>query len=310
MKLKQVLLFVIGGVFMGVSSCDGYEDYVADFEYSTVYFGTQKPLRTVVSYQDMTFKVGAVLGGKRQNNTDEYVDFMVDSTLLDNSVLAGSEDFTLLPSSYYTLSDYEKMVIPKGRFIGDITVTLDREKFISDSLSTNNTYALPLRITGSTLDSISSGSFDDQGNQIIAPKDYTILVVKYISAYHGTYYHTGTQLEVSESGEEVETVYDNPDISKNETWTLSTLDANTVTSSGIGDFTSGSLRMDFAADHTVALSTTSEGVTNLSGSGTYNPENRSIALEYAFSRDGNAYQITEVLYLRRPPEEDLTFEEW
>lgn len=310
MKLRKVLLFVMGLVFIGVSSCDGYEDYVTDYEYSIVYFGTQKPLRTVVSYDEMTFKVGVALGGKQQNNTDEYVNFKIDSTLLDNTVLAGAENFTLLPGSYYTLSDYEEMVIPKGRLIGDVTVTLDREKFISDALSTSETYALPLRITSSTLDSISSGSYDDEGNQIIGPKDYTILVVKYISAYHGVYYHTGTQVEAPGTSEQIETVYDDADISKNETWSLSTVDANSVTTSGIGDFTDGSLILDFAADHSVVLSTTTEGITNFSGSGIYDPENRSIALDYAFSRDGKPYEITEVLHLRRPPEEDLTFEEW
>ncbi|MAZ28224.1 MAG: hypothetical protein CL868_14260 [Cytophagaceae bacterium] len=291
-------------------SCEKYEDYVEDYDFTIAYFNTQKPLRTVVSYDQMDFKVGVAMGGKRYNTVQETATFTIDPSLLDNDVLAGAEDFTLLPPSYYTLSDENTMVFPEGRYIGDVTVMLNRESFTADTLATTNTYALPIRVTETSLDSIASGTYDDEGNQIIAPKNFSIVVVKYISKYHGTYYHTGTQTETTFSGEINEVTYSTSDLIDNDLWKLNTINANTVETSGIGDFDDASLLITISSDDSVSLSTNSNDITELSGSGTYNPDENTISIDYSFTRDGNEYSVTEVLYQRRPPEEDLTFEEW
>ncbi|MBC9797179.1 DUF1735 domain-containing protein [Sinomicrobium weinanense] len=308
MTIRKITIIVL--IFTTMVSCEKYEDYVEDYDFTIAYFNSQKPLRTVVAYDEMQFKVGVAMGGKRYNTVEETATFVIDPSLLDNEVLDGAGAFKLLPEAYYSLSNGNTMTFPEGRYIGDVTVTLNREEFITDSLSTSNTYALPVRITETSLDSIASGSFDDQGNQVTAPKNYAIVVIKYISRYQGTYYHTGNQLETTSDGQTNEVVYDHPDLVKNGTWNLSTINANTVETSGMGNFNDAGLILHIDEGNTVDLSTVSSEVTNFSGSGTYDPEDRSLSLEYSFTRGDSDYTVTEVLYLRRPPEEDLVFEEW
>src|SRR3989337_1576313 len=158
MKTRSIL--VASGILLtSLFSCEPYEEYVKDFDYTVVYFGSQKPLRTIVAYDDMQFKVGVTLGGKRENTVEEFATFEIDPSLLENPDLMGDNNFTLIPPEYYSLSNANTMVIPKGRFIGDVTVTLNREAFTSDPLANLNTYALPLRLITTSADSISSGTF-------------------------------------------------------------------------------------------------------------------------------------------------------
>lgn len=286
-------------LFIAVISCEPYDDYLLDYKYSAVYFATQKPLRTIVSYDEMKFKVGVALAGKRENKSEEYATFKVDPSLLDDETLTEGHDFQLLPSNYYSLSDDSKMVVPQGEFIGDITVSLNREAFVSDSLATKNVYALPLRLTEASTDTI------------LAEKDYTILVVKYISEYDGTYYHKGIQRELDSTGAVTdEKIYSFDDLSDNETWNVSTIDANTIKTPAAGTFGNGSLLLEVKNDNSVEISSGRPTIEVTSESGTYDPEIRSFYLDYSFIRGQKEYSVQDTLILRQPPEEDLFFEEW
>ena len=91
-------------------SCKKYEDYTNDYDFSAVYFGTQKPLRTIVAYDDMQFKLGVVLAGKRENRIDETVNFTIDPGLL--TTVPGANSFTLASNKVKTVvsdgtSNYE-----------------------------------------------------------------------------------------------------------------------------------------------------------------------------------------------------------
>lgn len=306
MNIKKICLTLFVAA-LAFSSCERYEDYIEDFDQTTVYFATQKPLRTIVSYDAMEFKVGVSMGGKRENTVDEFADFAIDANLLNT--VSGASGFTLLPEAYYQLSNSSTMTIEKGSFIGDVTVTLNRDLFTADPLATSNTYALPLKITNSSLDSI--GGFDPDGTILDAPKDYTILVVKYISEYSGVYYHKGVEKELDASGAVVtETEYNNADLTKNTTWTLTTEDRNSVKTSGIGTATNNNfvLHID-EATNAVSIDTPSSGVTDLVGSGTVN-EDRSISLTYSYTLGGKNYEVEDTLVLRQAVELDLRFEEW
>lgn len=300
MKFKTISILCILALGLGVS-CEDYDEYIEDFEYSIVYFGTQRPLRTIVSYDEMQFKVGVAMGGKRSNPQQETAQFIIDPSLLDDAVEDGASTFTLLPENYYTLSNANTMVFPEGRFIGDVTVSLDREAFTSDSLATENTYALPFQLTGTSLDSIAG-----------AGRDYTIVVVKYISEYHGTYYQKGLQTEVDSMGTTLEEVeYNETDLIENGTWDLGTIDRNTVQTSGIGMRGNGSLILEVSeSDNSVDISAGSGNVVDLEGSGEYDEENRRFYLDYDYTFQNRFYQVQDTLILRRPPEEDLSFEEW
>jgi hypothetical protein len=299
---------VISILLLAFSSCEEYEDYIKDYDFSAVYFGAQKPLRTIVAYDEMTFKVGVTLAGKRENTVDEWVTYEIDPSLLDDT------GFTLLPDDYYSVSDGATMVVPKGKFLGDVTVTLDKTAFTGDPLAHLNTYALPLRLKETSADSILSGAFDEEGNQLVQPKDYTILVVKYISPLHGVYYHKGVQRELDASGAVVsEVTYSKSDLSANQTWDLSTQALNEVETSGIGTFVAQGYALHLVRneDNTVTISEVAgTSISLIEGSGSYDEVKREFYLNYKFTVNSVQYSVTDNLILRQPPELDLRFEEW
>lgn len=297
MKIKIILL--IGVLFMSMA-CEQYDEYLVDYKFSAVYFASQKPLRTIVSYDQMEFKVGVALGGKRSNDTNEYADFEIDPSLLDDDELVEGNSFELMPSEYYSFSNDSKMEISKGDFIGDITVTLNKNVFTADDLSKENTYAIPLRITSTSTDSILEG------------KNYTILVVKYISQYDGTYYHKGTQTEVDENDVVIEeTVYSTKNLIDNEKWDVSTVGATSISTPGAGTFGNGNLILNVnESDNTVAITSGNGNVVITEQSGTYNNEKREFYIDYNFTRSSKMYKVSDTLVLRQAPEKDLYFEEW
>jgi len=298
MKTKNII-FICLLLIIGFTSCEPYEDYLVDYDYSAVYFATQKPLRTVVSYDEMEFKVGVALGGKRENNAEEYAEFEIDPSLLEDEGLMEGNDFNLLPSSYYSLSDDSRMIVPEGEFIGDVTVSLNKEAFTSDSLATENVYALPIRITGTSVDTV------------LADKAYTILVVKYISEYDGTYYHKGIQSELDSTGVVMnEIIYSHEDLIDNETWNVSTVNARTIKTPAVGIFDNGNLLLEVNTDNSVKITSGKSNIEVTSQSGSYNSENRNFYLNYSFIRGQTEYDVKDTLILRQAPEKDLFFEEW
>lgn len=295
MKIFRNISLIILAVFI-LSSCKKYDSYIKDYDYSAVYFASQKPLRTIVAYDNMSFKVGVAIGGVRSNEADQTVKFKIDPSLLTS--VSGASGFKLLPSNYYTLSDNNTMIIPKGELIGDVKVTLNKALFTADPDAVNNVYALPLRILSSTTDSILSG------NSNVAGKDYTILVVKYISPYHGTYYHKGKETDLSNNSV---SVYSKKDLNQNATLDLSTNSLKSVKTSGAG--TSTNVPLDLSINN-IPVTITGKANNNVSGSATYNPENKTFYLNYNYKNGSKNYSVVDTLILRQAPELDLRFEEW
>ena len=220
--MKNIMLILATVLVFSMTSCEKYEDYTGDFEYSTVCFGTQKPLRTLVARnEEMSFRYGVSLGGIYTNDMERSVGYEIDPELLQ-TVANGA--YQLLPESYYTLSDNSgQFTIPAGEIIGDITLTLNRSVFCSDPLALSGGYALPLRLdpVSETIDSVLVGS------DIIEPKDYTVIVVKYVSPYSGTYYQQGNQtITAPDSTYQVD--YNSNDLSKSQTLDFSTVSVDTV----------------------------------------------------------------------------------
>lgn len=309
MNTKKIAI-ILCTLFTGLVACEEYEDYLVDYKFSAVYFATQRPLRTIVAYDDMQFKVGVALAGKRENNTEEWASYTIAPELLSDPEVMDGNTFTLLPSEYYTLSNTEQMVVPEGKFIGDVTVTLNREAFTSDPLAHQNTYALPLKLVETSADSILSGTYDQDGNVLTLPKNYTVVVVKYISPLHGVYYHKGVQKEYDGTGTLVsETVYNEADLSQNATWNLTTLGLDTVLTSGAGAGNEA-LKLTRNADNTVTVEAGNAAITVTEGSGTYDEEKRAFYLDYVFTDGTRTFDVVDTLIIRQAPEEDLRFEEW
>jgi hypothetical protein len=300
---------IVGLVVCMMVSCEKYEEYVFD-NVSIVYFGTQRPLRTVVSRdQDMQFKMGIVLAGLRENNNEEWVRFRIEPELLSNPEIVGNRVFTILPESYYSLSNENTFIVPPSRLIGDVTVTINHELFTADPNALKPTYALPVRIYETSADSILTGGADSP------TKDYTILVVKYISQYSGFYYRRGIQHEKDVNGNTVNTVtFTDQSMNKSDVWYLETLGSHQVETKTTANIQPESprnfLKMSIGSDKTVNLESLDQSVYINSSTGHFSTEHKAYFLDYTYTRSGIQYHVLDTLFQRQDPELDLRFEEW
>lgn len=312
-KITSLFILFVLPMFM-LTSC--YEDYIEDYDTSIAYFSTQKPLRTVIADRDMEIKVGISIGGKRAVNTNDWGRFKIEPELLDDT------SFELLPGNYYRLADPNTFrVSNKNLAIADVAISFTDE-FFADEKAADAYYALPFRLTESSLDSINVGSFDPLGNELLPAKDYSIVVIKFISNYHGTYYVKGKVDELDGSGNVVNTVtYNNSDLSRNITRDVRTLSVNTLLRPGLANMVVGNkegvqitVNPDGNSEKVYPVTVeTPQGYTALTEtSGTYygNKDKPEIALKYKYKKGGKTYSVEETLVLRQDPLEDLRFEEW
>jgi hypothetical protein len=309
-----LLIFVCAGLW----SC--YDDYVDDFAYSTSQFISQRPVRTVVAQKDHGdhIYVGVDIGGKREVDVNDWATFVIDPTLLDG--VAGK---TLMPENYYQLGDPDKMRVRKPNLpVADVEITFT-QAFYDDPLSMANTYVIPFKITESSCDQIPEG------------KDYSLVCVKYVSPFCGTYYIRGKKTAVDAAGTElpdgaVLPPYYIEDISKNPTRVLTTLGVAQVRRGGVADLAgTAKYRAMFTmtpaadADHDfdVAVTTgdggTAVAVTNGTGKffdapfDTYETKDQArFEVSYIYQDGANFFKVEEELIRRRDPYMDLRFEEW
>ena len=284
-----------------LTSC--YEDYTKDFEKSYVYFATQRPLRTLVDGRVTSIKVGVGIGGKREVHTSDWATFSIDPTLLD-----AYPELVLLPEAYYTLADAEKMTISNPNLaIADVRIDFS-DAFFQDDQSYVNRYAIPFRLESHSLDEVTR---DNSG----VLKDYTIVVVKSVNRYHGTYYVRGTRTNLET--QEVKSYY-NKDLSQNLTRSFRSLDRNRVSFTCTDLVEDGSLSLE--------LDISEEGTVNISQAGiisdaiaVLDPSESSLSfagaqpkfvLAYTYELNGVRYRVEEELIRRQNPENDLRFEEW
>jgi len=307
--LKYISAFFLTALLL--TSC--YEDYISDYTYTSTYFATQTPLRTIVADGDMTFQVGVTLSGLREDDGTHQVFYEVDTTLMD--LIPEASAYTLLPDSYYELSNDSEFDIIPASHLRVVDVTLDQDLFTADPNAVNETYALPLRITSSTLDSIPNSDLD---TATIDSRNITIVVVKYISPYSGYYYTRGVQYEVnSGTGEYTDTsTFYNSDLSQNDYIYLSTIGANVVETENIGENIPGGLQFTMNSDGTVDVSSDDVTVTSvevsydsLSYSG-WDGVKPTFSIDATIEWFGLQYKLEYDLIQRQDPELDLRFEEW
>ncbi len=184
--MKKILIFIMLAVFL--TSC--YDEFRHDYAYTTVAFSTVtgglstsgELGRTVVKGEGLKLQIGVYLAGVLENKEERSVNFTIDPTLLDGT------SYELMPADYYTLSNTNTFTIPKGEFVGKLTITLDSVKFLNDPKAISFTYAIPFRLTGTSADSI------------LSTQCTKILVIKYIYRQEGFYDHTGSFTTYDENG--------------------------------------------------------------------------------------------------------------
>jgi hypothetical protein len=216
MKKIVFISLIIIAVF---SACENSEWEFPDNEYSTVYFPYQYPVRTIVLGKDYVNDntldnqhkclIMATLGGVYKNKTDVILDVEVDNSLCNNLVFEDdtSRSVMPLPSNYYSLPDEMQIIIPEGKIIGGIEVSLT-DAFFADSLSISNNYVIPLVITSATnadsilqgLSSVSEPNRVNLNDWAAQPKDYILYAVKFINPYDAFYLRRGIDVVTGNNG--------------------------------------------------------------------------------------------------------------
>lgn len=238
---------ILGLIF---ASCENQDNQFPDFDYSTVYFAYQSPVRTIILGEDIydnsldndhKCQIMATMGGVYQNKKDVSLGVVVDNSLCENLRFANSsgDQVIAMPAEYYTLSKDMKIVIPKGKYMGGIEVKLT-DAFFADSRSVKNTFVIPLRITSvQNADSILRGksilSKPDpriEDDWAIMPKDYILYAVKYINPWHGSYLRRGIDIvkgNVGNTALDNTVVYHNQYVEKDEVCKVVTKSMDEVT---------------------------------------------------------------------------------
>jgi hypothetical protein len=303
---KSIFYLIIATVVM--TSC--YDDYITDYDYTSVYFPYQTDVRTFVVGEGMSIKMGVGLGGITNNNIDRIVEYTLDNSLITPDILATMKNglnyvkssvssvSTLmpLPSNYFTLSDDSKMIIESGMNGGTVTVKADSTLFLSDPVTINAGYALPFYIVSADADSI------------LKDKRYAVIGVKYENMLFGKYWHGGITIIKDASGNNIDTTVYKTTIPSPESkiWTLTTVGPNSLVTNGYSDNTTskGEMLLTLASDK--ILITTNSGSTydiEADGESTFNRakllQDRKIYLNYKYiNADGNTCYARDTLTFR------------
>ncbi len=201
------------------AACENGDQSFPDYDYQTVYFAYQSPVRTIELGEDdwvdtsvdneHKCKISATWGGGYSNSSNITIRFVVDNDMVDNLYFSETgEKIYAMPTSYYTLSS-DEIRIPSGSISGSVEVELT-DAFFADAHCLENCYVIPLRLTHvEGADSILHGEpcvsnpnrFVDS-HWTTAPKDYTLYCVKYINPWHASYLRRGVDEITGASGYE------------------------------------------------------------------------------------------------------------
>jgi hypothetical protein len=200
--MKKILYLL--SILMLLFSCTNQKIEFDDFEYQSVYFPYQTPVRSLMLGDEEigdnsidlehAFSIGATIGGMYENKKDREITVEFATELVSDITDDANNVLQLLPAGYYNAT-FDKITIPAGSFIGKLRVDLT-DAFFADPLTTGLHYVIPLRITDAAGDSVLSGkpvssvvSPDPRiaEHWLIPPKNYVLFGIKYINPTHGVY---------------------------------------------------------------------------------------------------------------------------
>ena len=305
--MKKFLAFIV--ISLGMAAC--YQDYIADYDYSGIYFPYQTDVRTFVVGEGMKIEVGATLGGVVENTKDRNVAFAFDATLVSPATLAIFKtaangyikdpvstvtSFLQLPSNYYTISSTNTMVIKAGQHMGSVVIKPDSAIFLGDPATKIATYVLPFRITAADADTI------------LAARRYAVIGLRYDNMLFGKYWHGGSAL-VNRPAKADTTLkyYTAVPMPEPKVWTLTTNSPNSLNAPGFLDQVTGKAEMLLTLNGTdIAISsvTGSSFVISSDGACVFNRpkllQNRKIFLKYKYTDPATnfTYHCTDTLTFR------------
>lgn len=328
--MKNIIFYLL--IVLALTSCYNSEkDWGKGFDYTTVYFAYQYPVRTLTMGEDIfdttldnEFKcqIMATVGGGYTNSKTVTVNFEIDNTLCDNLYfLDGADNIEKvlpMPANYYNLES-NKIVVPKGSRFGGVEVTLT-DDFFNDPLALTTKYVIPLYITDAlNVDSVLRGKASvENANRFVAadwtyiPKDYILYAVKYINTWDGYYLRRGTDIVTETSGSETRVrhhaVVEDDEICKLNTISLSELEFPvTYQDDGGNDFVI-KLKLSFDAEgNTCDITSNSAGAT-VAGTGKFvkkgeknswgSKDRDALYLDYIVDLGTEQYNTMDTLVLR------------
>lgn len=326
--MKRFNLFRIipaGMLALMMTSCENKEAEFPNFDYSTVYFAYQYPVRTIVLGEDIydntldnqhKCAIYATMGGVYSNDKNIDIDVAVDNSLCDNLFFTGTTPVVPMPSDYYTLAGNK--ISLNQNLQGSVEVQLT-DAFFTDSKSLERTYVIPLRMTNvANADSILSGipkvsdaSRTNAAMWDVQPKDYVLYCVKFINPWHANYLRRGTDV-ITEGGLPTTKIRHQQYVEKDEICLLTTASLNSVllpvsvvNASNANE--TCNLLLTFDANNKCTISTTTSGFT-ASGTGTFvkkgeknswgNKDRDALYLQYTIDMTGKTYTTTDTLVVR------------
>lgn len=207
MKINRIIMGLAGSAVL-LASCKNEKIVYPDYNYSTVYFASQYPVRTVELGEDLIVdntmdnqhkvSIKATVAGKYENKNDVVIDVKVDETLLNNLYFSNNGPKILaLPAQYYQLAS-NQIIIPAGNVLGGVDIQLT-DAFFADPNSIARTYVIPLVMTKvNGADSILRGKSSvatpsrvNAANWVTAPKDYVLYAIKYVNPWQANYLRKG-----------------------------------------------------------------------------------------------------------------------
>ena len=282
-------------IFLLFFSCKNEENVFPDFNYTTVYFPYQSPVRTIELGKDYMVDnsgdnahncvIMAAMGGVYSNTKDITISVAVDNALPTNLKFnnASGDIVKPMPASYYTLDASNQIVIKSGDMSDGIKVHLT-DAFFADPLSLKNTYVIPLKMTNVVnADSILSGKTTltnpspfIAANWVTAPKNYVLYAVKYINPWHGSYLRRGKDVATG-SGLDTTLTYHQKYVEYDQVISMTSLSLNAVkvslTTRNKGSLTNLpydlQLNVDNAGKITVANGGSTSPTYTVSGTGEY-----------------------------------------
>ena len=212
MKLKNYICgLALGALSLTYTSCYNADKDFPDFEGgTTAYFAYQYPVRTLVLGNDIydntldnehKCQIWSTMGGA-YGGRDAVVDIVVDESLCDSLWFTdeggnAAKPVKPMPTSYYQLASNTIRYNGEPRGYVEVQFTKD---FFDDEKSIENTYVIPLRMTGVTgIDHILSGtpreglspSRTNTEDWDVLAKDYVLYCVKYMNPWKGKYIRRG-----------------------------------------------------------------------------------------------------------------------
>ena len=227
-----------------------------DFDYQTVYFAYQNPVRTITLGDDDVYptdldnehkmNVYVTLGGVWKNKQDRHVKIAVDNSLVDGKTFTNGSPVVAMPENYYRLTSNE-ITIPSGKVMGATTVELT-DAFFADAKAPSVNYVIPLKII-------------DASDSILESKNFTLYAVKFKNKYTGAWLSHGTD-EIDENGTKKTQVREPEDFRKYDVRHLTTVSLNqcdyTLTDNIGSTPVSGTIRLTFDNSDNCTLTSASE----------------------------------------------------